>query len=391
MWNCSQCGAPNAENAAFCVYCGSEREEGTVRADYGVRHEEPPVKKSRTGLWIGIIAGVTALILALAAFVVFWLAPRLRDSSAGSGKRERSSASDDEDDESSSSRKSNLLGGDEGEWLLLRSAEYDDGELSYQLEYQYGKYGCVDYASVYYYRYSGGSSRYHSSYEYDGKGNQIKTISYNGDTGEAEQYTLFEYNRRGNRVKASTYSYADDELLEYTLYEYGLNDEFAGSKTYDADGGLTAYSVRTANGKGYTVDSFVIQNGEEILDHHGEYDRDDHVLLSQSYEDGSLRSSYSYEYDGKGNEIAYAGTFWENGKVDFTVKGVMEYDSSGNRIREVATFDDDWDSVDEYSYDAYGNAILEVNTLDGRPGTVRKNEYVFYQNGVEKDHSGSVD
>ena len=380
MWNCQNCGSANADEAAFCVQCGQKR-------------EAPRPKKSRKGLVIAIAA---LLVLALAAAAVFWIVPALQDSSSSSEKSSSRSDKDDKDDEDDggSSAKSKLLGGKDGEWLLVRKVVYDDdnGQIENTLEYEYGKYGAVSYRSEYHYSYSGATYRYRSSYEYDGKGNRVKSISYDGDTDKPESYTLYEYDRKGNCVKSSTYSCGSDALEQYIVREFDRDGNTLSSLTCNAQDELITRGERTEQGKGYIWESFSVSGGREQLTYHAEYDADDNMTACTSYEDdGTLNYVYSYEYDADGKEIRSSSQHYSNGKLSFHVNTVMEYDGKGNLIREIDTYDDSWDSVTEYSYDEYGNAILEISTVHGRPYTTTKCEYAFFRNGVEEKRSGSVD
>lgn len=75
---CPACQAPMGTKATFCANCGSPLKEGVEvkrRAEEvvgGTAPKSPPKKKSRTGLWVGLIVGGVTLVTAAVLVAIFW-------------------------------------------------------------------------------------------------------------------------------------------------------------------------------------------------------------------------------------------------------------------------------------------------------------------------------
>jgi hypothetical protein len=75
--SCPACQAPQSAKATFCANCGSPLKEGVevarkVDPNLAPRPAAVPKKKSRTGLWIGLILGGVAVITGVVLVLVLW-------------------------------------------------------------------------------------------------------------------------------------------------------------------------------------------------------------------------------------------------------------------------------------------------------------------------------
>lgn len=112
---------------------------------------------------------------------------------------------------------------DTGEFTTVSESTYRDG---YLVESRYfGMDGTP-----------GGSQQY----EYDGQGNQVKTIGYDSN-GEMSYYWIHCYDDKGYRIRVDYYS-ADGVTYGHCEWTYDAEGKQTGFYQYDENGNLTGYS-----------------------------------------------------------------------------------------------------------------------------------------------------
>lgn len=190
-------------------------------------------------------------------------------------------------------------------------------------------------------------------YEYDESGNMIKDFFADDDSSCKSEY---EYDESGNLIKRIRYYFDDDNLREWSVYEY---DEFGNEikiEFYDMDGSLKRAS-----------------------EYEYQYDESGSLIKRISYKaDGSVGGRTEYEYDGFGNEIKET-VYSSDGSVFYVTWWVLEYDESGNKIKEQENSLSDLCMVREY--DTYGNEVnFTAYNKDGSIAYWAKYEYDDFGN-----------
>lgn len=253
--------------------------------------------------------------------------------------------------------------------------------------------------TVYRYEYNGkgqriktvkeGEDGYTETYEYDDKGREIKEVQTVGDTvAFTNEYV---YDTKGNLIKSTHTEDGEVSTTEYHRNSYGETMEEIDTcgdvrevTTYERDsyGRITkkvnpSGTVNTYeyNDKGYeTKYSYTYADGSS---HTYEYAKGHTVKSEYTYVNGSIKSTqYVYENDNLIKE-----TELQDGKENRVSE--YTYDTKGNRVKEVHTYDagrqNVYEYVYEYEYDKNNNEVKETQTyMDGSKFTY---EYTYNDKG----------
>ncbi|MCM1146167.1 MAG: hypothetical protein NC407_15835, partial [Lachnoclostridium sp.] len=206
-------------------------------------------------------------------------------------------------------------------------------------------------------RYNGESAvDYMREYEYDESGRQTCSRSYDG--GVMTGITQYEYDERGNLLKTVTTEYDRESGQQngQRIYEYG----------YDKNGNMTKYDAAT-----YTEETYRCSWEREYNENGKE--------TAFSYEDDAAFYESKTEYDENGLPVSYTGVD-ENG--DILVHKETEYDASGKVIRE-SYYDADETLLRYYEneYDDFGSVTRQAMYEDGILKSEKQLSYAYHYIG----------
>lgn len=145
---------------------------------------------------------------------------------------------------------------------------------------------------------------------YDEEGRRSKSYSYLMETGEIDGYSEYEYDDKGNMVR-SEYSKLGEEPNQYKIYEYNDDGICVSSSRYQML--TTSYGIRDY----YLSDS-------------SEYDELGNETKQTWYDtNGNISGYYIYEYNSDGQRIRM-----NNCDVDGTIReyNISRYDDNGKFI-----------------------------------------------------------
>ena len=145
-------------------------------------------------------------------------------------------------------------------------------------------------------------------YIYDTKGNVIKEISYN-EAGYVTETVEHEYDSK-NRVLKDIWYYGQDSLSDWTDYSYDANGRLIAQNGFDISGNPT-------------------WNCEF------KYDNNNNLTEKLYLYDGIVQSYCVLGYDSNGNCISESWGSGENYAALTDSQMEYEYDSYGNRIKEI--------------------------------------------------------
>ena len=240
--------------------------------------------------------------------------------------------------------------------------------------------------------------RYHSTIEYDRKGNPVEARMYEGDAIQTRE--VYSYDEKGQKIEESrfadggadhqrlTYAYnAAGQLTEKTAY-YGGTVRDKHLKTYDGSGNLVKEaSVNYGlSGQDWTVEYSYDKSGREV----------------ERYVDTAiLWSKVQTAYDAKGR-VAQRTTFMEYKQPNVMQshapkpgRVVFRYNDRG-QVLEEAVYEPDsaLASKTGFTYDNAGKLIEEAHVSSNVPGNWKVSyEYDSHGNWVRKatphtDHTG---
>lgn len=204
------------------------------------------------------------------------------------------------------------------------------------------------------------------SYTYDNNGNQLTMTDTTGTT-------VREYDEE-QRVKSKTVPVIGRIEFQYDITA-GLEPGMVGEKSFDPNGNITlkvydraGRMVRVISDSGATTYEYY-PNGNKMNVVYPDGARADYsyypnsklATLTNRLGDGSILESYSYQYDGAGNQISKT----EN-------KGTTEY--TYDSLNRLNTVKEPSGRITSYTYDKAGNRLTESVTL-GKSVTVTVYEY----------------
>lgn len=189
--------------------------------------------------------------------------------------------------------------------------------------------------------------------EYDDKGNETQLIGYHADgTISYLNEIKYEYDSKGNKIKS-------------TLY----NVNYRVSSEYDADGNETRQIIYASN-------------GAIACSYEYEYNDDGSKTKMTAYDaDDSVSSTCEYEYDAKGNLVKSIDTLYtyleDEPSADVTYTE-YEYDRQGNMVKTI-TYQEESDKTlaceNRYEYD-YNENIVRIETYKyGELDLIQEIEY----------------
>lgn len=145
---------------------------------------------------------------------------------------------------------------------------------------------------------------------YDEEGRRSKSYSYLMETGEIDGYSEYEYDDKGNMVR-SEYSKLGEEPNQYEIYEYNDDGICISSSRYQML--TTSYGI-----------------GDYYLSDSSEYDELGNETKQTWYDtNGNISGYYIYEYNSDGQRIRM-----NNCDVDGTIReyNISRYDDNGKFI-----------------------------------------------------------
>ena len=167
-------------------------------------------------------------------------------------------------------------------------------------------------------------------YEYD-SWKRVTKITYSGSSSKDSWWEKYEYDEKGNVIR--TESHYSSGKNKYNYKEYTLE--------YDQNDRLIKKTSKGKNGSSGWVEY--------------EYDKSGNLIKETEYElNYSIRSMRKYEYDKSGNMIKES--FYTGETLDYSYK--YEYDKSNRLIKETK-YDNKGTSVEwkKYEYDEKGLEI----------------------------------
>jgi hypothetical protein len=193
--------------------------------------------------------------------------------------------------------------------------------------------------------------------EYDENGNEILEIFYK-DGEEDTRYT-YEYDQNGNKIKGTC---TDEDGTTVTTYEYNTDNNLIHEIEYDEDGQVVSEDTYDSYGN-WTSSKY---NGEYFSSdrtYENEYDDNGNLVKCTEYNLGEIYDYIVYTYDSNNNCILEE-TYEPESDTPYEITE-SEYDSEGNQLREVRTYNGSIDKLEEYAYDSNGNTtMIKVESYD---------------------------
>jgi hypothetical protein len=191
------------------------------------------------------------------------------------------------------------------------------------------------------------------SYKYDSLGNCTESIWYNPDN-TIKMQTAYIFDSAGRETER--YEYKGDELNYKILITYDKNESWSKMIYVTAGGEFDGKTEYMFDSIGNVIDKKIY----------------DHSL--------SLKSQYTYQYDGKGNMTRYENIDDMDDLFGFEIN---TYDSLGRKIHKYEKTS--WDgklSTDDYMYDEKGNLIYDkYEEVNSYKTTVYSYEYIYDSEG----------
>lgn len=235
--------------------------------------------------------------------------------------------------------------------------------------------------------------------EYDEAGNQIKLIYYEED-GSISSWAEREYDAFGNWTKNTIYE-GDGSISLLAVYEYDAAGKKTKSSSYAADV-RGSFCLRMWEEYEYDTDGNMIRYTDYYGDgsfygrHEFEYDVFGNLLTETSYnKDGNISQKSVKAYDSYGNLIMKSWySYHADGSVSDWYEYEMEYDESGNEIREHCD-ESGVISLVERTYDMWGNNTKIISyKSDGSIDWWTEKEYDSLGNetlSIRYQEDGSID
>ena len=218
-----------------------------------------------------------------------------------------------------------------------------------------------------------GLNKYVTVYEYDEKGNPIRSTA---DTGYS---VVLEYDDAGNHVKtiypdSTREMYYDD--LGRLLKTISMDSEGIVTLThlqeYDEQGNCIKHTVTHSGGTTVTLNQF---------------DSQGRLIKQRVEQSNGYRYTNEYQFDDRGNQIV---SKHYRSEQDFSIF-TWEYDENDNVIEARREDENGVDYIDSFEYDEKGNCIKETHTIPQYLTSISYHEYDSYGNLIKTIASGETD
>ena len=240
--------------------------------------------------------------------------------------------------------------------------------------------------------------------EYDVFGNKIRYEEYDKDR-KCTYKTISSYNEQENLNYFTVYDYG--KISKTYEYEYDEKGNMIKSAEYDGDGNIIRIYEREYDEMGRET-KFVHYNGDGTVNSSDEYEYDENgnEIKSVHYDgEGNIRWMAESEYDEKGREIYYSRK--SDGVVTYTQEN--EYGEDGSVIREVVTYYNSdtgqkwYEKICEYTYDEKENMTKYdyTNYMEGGTTSLiwereydedgRETDFYFYDNGKSASYQSQTE
>lgn len=321
---CPNCNKELADNAKFCIGCGTPIPvepvepvapvtpviEPTVPVAPVVEPVTPSVdkpKKNKKGLIIAIVAVIVAIALIVTGIIVV---PKLfgddKKSTSGKDAKETTTHAKVEEELPPEVQMINYIS-------KQRSIEYDsDGSIRWEQSYEYSAPNMLTLYETSSYYENGGKL----VVEYDSNG---KLIKYDLDSDEEGRdiSIAFDYTEKDGKYVASS-SYTLKEVRWYEDYYYGWTSE----EIYVAYNITLSYDKNGVDGECEISTDYNDQTRKLKVSDEGK-------TITYNYEDTDFYSNYTYSYDDNGNILSIVSDSTYGESVTN-----YKYDSDGNLTRE---------------------------------------------------------
>lgn len=224
---------------------------------------------------------------------------------------------------------------DDGGRLVLAKAWMSDGKDNETTVYNYDDNGrCTSYVRT----NAEGAVTYRREHEYDAKGNMVRYLAYNLNDELCDKME-YEYDSKNNLTKETSYGYYEGEHFAHWIeYEYDKKGNRTHESSYNADGKRTYEVIQQYDKKGNLISK------SRFTDSYGPFP---YQKIEYEYDsNGVLRTER--EYSDSSEHIS-----------------IIEYDSDGDKIKEIVYRDDKLSSFTEYDQNGYEKRIMSYHRKDG--------------------------
>lgn len=216
----------------------------------------------------------------------------------------------------------------------------------------------------------------------NGKVKSIREIEYiatiKDDKIEKKQIRKMQfsqYDKEGKKVEEQFYKPNGKPDVKHT-HKYDGKGDLVRIEAEWADfvGLFTGLNIYTYDNKGNLIEEETYDSEKFVY----KYDEKGNLVERSQLFDEDKREKTLYKYDDEGNKIE---AYIYNSDEVLQFKSTYMYDKKGNLVEEIRDHDSEGYTLEieyKYEYDSYGNWIRKILTYDDYPESITEREIEYY-------------